>query len=136
MQVAALAPHELTLLAALAYLSLKHFFADYCVQTPYQFMNKGKYGHPGGLLHSAIHAVATIPVIFILKPTLPQIAAAIIALEFVVHYHIDWSKEQINRRARLNPSHARFWQLFGLDQLLHGLTYIAIAAALIVYAGA
>jgi hypothetical protein len=40
-------------LAAVAVLMVKHAVADFYLQTPYQFLNKGKYGHPGGFIHAA-----------------------------------------------------------------------------------
>ena len=41
-------------------LFVKHYFADFQWQTSYMYLNKGKWGHPGGLLHSGIHAGLTI----------------------------------------------------------------------------
>jgi Protein of unknown function (DUF3307) len=134
--LAAFTSHEIALLAALAYLLFKHWLADFCLQTPYQYLNKGRYLHPGGLLHSAIHAVLTLPLLLILPPQSPAIAALIVAAEFAVHYHIDWGKDRLNRAARLDHSKSRYWQLFGLDQLLHGLTYLAMVIALVMAAGA
>ena len=46
-------------LAAVAVLMAKHAVADFYLQTPYQFLNKGTYGHPGGFLHAGIHAALT-----------------------------------------------------------------------------
>ena len=43
------------MLLGLAYLMAKHALADFFLQTKYQWANKGRYGHPGGLLHAAIH---------------------------------------------------------------------------------
>ena len=44
-----------------AWLQFKHFIFDYVLQTPFQFRNKGTYGHPGGILHSGLQAIGTIP---------------------------------------------------------------------------
>ena len=54
---------------------------------------------------------------------------AILLAEYVVHYHIDWAKEQLVRRFDWRDG-ARFWNAIGFDQLLHGLTYLAITAYL------
>ena len=35
-------------LAAIAILMVKHTAADFFLQTPYQYCNKGTYGHPAG----------------------------------------------------------------------------------------
>lgn len=119
------------LLAAIAVLMVKHTVADFYLQTPYQYLNKGTYGHPGGLLHAGIHVALTPLVYLLLAPASLLIAAAIALGEFVLHYHIDWFKERTTRRQSLTPQDACFWHVLGTDQLLHGLTYVAIVAALI-----
>lgn len=113
-----------------AYLSVKHIVADFFLQTPYQFKNKGIYGHPGGLLHATIHSVLTLPFFFILVPTTALLAIAVVIGEFVIHYHTDWMKEQYVQRAGLTPQDFAFWQAFGVDQLVHLLTYVAMIAVL------
>ena len=119
------------ILLAFVALAVKHTIADYVLQTPFQFTNKGTYGHPGGLLHAGIHALLTVPVFFILPPSSLGLAAAIIGGEYVLHYHLDWSKEQLTMRYKLTQKNALFWNLFGLDQLCHLLTYVAIIAILV-----
>ncbi|HUV33056.1 MAG TPA: DUF3307 domain-containing protein [Devosiaceae bacterium] len=119
------------ILAAVAVLMLKHMAADFFLQTPYQYCNKGTYGHPGGLLHSAIHVTLTPLVYLMIAPVSLLLAAGIALGEFAVHYHIDWAKEQIGRRNNFTPQTPGFWHLLGVDQLLHGLTYLAIVAVLV-----
>ena len=110
-------------------LMVKHFLFDFIFQTSYQLKNKGTYGHPGGILHSGLHVVGTALVLLFVMPA-AAIWAAILVGEFVVHYHIDWCKEQITRRwAKANG--VFFWWMIGLDQLLHYLTYLAITAILL-----
>ena len=106
---------------------LKHFICDFVLQTAYQYRNKGTYGHPGGLLHAGLHMAASLPAIIVLNAA-AGLAAAILAAEFFVHYHVDWSKEQINKRCGLNTSDNAYWSVFGADQLLHQLTYVVILA--------
>ena len=112
-------------------LSVKHTIGDFFLQTSYQYLNKGIYGHRGGLIHSGLHALLTIPVFLVLPPSSALLAIAILAGEFVVHYHLDWSKEQLIKRYRLTQKDPWFWHLFGLDQLGHMVTYVAIIAILI-----
>lgn len=109
-------------------LQLKHFLFDFVLQTPYQLKNKGAYGHPGGVLHSGLHAAATALILLVLATPVALLIAIVVG-EFLVHYHIDWGKEQITRRKGTGQN-AFFWRMIGLDQLLHQLTYIAIAAIL------
>jgi len=118
-------------LAAVGVLMLKHAAADFFLQTPFQYCNKGIYGHPGGFLHAGIHVALTPLVYLLIAPASLLLAAAIALGEFVVHYHIDWTKEQITRRAGYTPRTPRFWHALGIDQLLHGLTYLVIVGVLI-----
>ena len=113
-------------LAAITYLLAKHAVADFFLQTPLIYSQKGIYGAPGGLLHAFIHILLTAPV-FLLFPTgSAELAAALLAGEFFVHYHIDWTKEQIVRHYGWKFADRQYWCALGLDQFLHGLTYIAI----------
>ena len=111
----------------LAALSVKHFVADFLYQPPYQWKNKGTFGHPGGILHAGQHAVATY---FVLAfcPISMLAAIAVCAAEFVIHYITDWAKMDINTRYGWGANtHNEFWILLGIDQLIHSLTYVGIA---------
>jgi Protein of unknown function (DUF3307) len=104
----------------------KHFIVDFPLQTPYQYLNKGKYGHAGGLLHSALHGLATF-IIFAIFLVSIKLALFLAIIDFVVHYHIDWAKVNINNRyGWKSDKHSQFWILLGLDQYLHALTYIGL----------
>jgi hypothetical protein len=118
------------LIAVFLILQIKHFICDYPLQTVYQLRNKGTYGHPGGILHSGIHAAATCIAFLVITPPL-LIGIGIVLGEFLLHYHIDWAKEQIIRRLQLTATDRGFWWAIGFDQLLHHLTYVAIGAVLI-----
>lgn len=115
-------------LLLLVALEFKHFLFDFVFQSLYQVRNKGTYGHPGGLLHSGLHVLGTAAALVLVGPP-PGVAAVILAGEFVVHYHVDWGKEQVMRR-RGGMQDAFFWRMMGLDQFLHQLTYVAITAIL------
>jgi len=114
---------------------LKHFVVDFLMQGPYQFLNKGTYGHPGGILHSGLHAATTFLIFVMLWGagigSIP-LAALLAVVEFLIHYHIDWAKVQINKRYQWKPDTSKeFWFLLGLDQLLHQLTYIGLILAVL-----
>jgi hypothetical protein len=116
-------------LAALLVLQFKHFIADFVLQTPYQFLNKGKYGHPGGVIHAGIHAFGSMFAFLIIRPSL-LLGMTIVIGEFIAHYHIDWLKE---RTVKLNQwifPQSEFWWTFGADQALHQVTYVVIVAVL------
>jgi hypothetical protein len=117
-----------SVLLLLLLLQVKHFLFDFVLQTPYQLRNKGTYGHPGGILHSGLHVLGTALVLPVVMPA-TGLWIWVLAGEFVVHYHIDWCKEQITRRWSKGNG-PFFWWMIGLDQLLHQFTYLAIAAIL------
>lgn len=107
-------------------LLLKHFICDFPLQMfPYQYENKGTYGHPGGLLHSGIHIVGTLIVMLLFVS--PFLAMGLALLDGIIHYHIDWAKMNVNRIYNLKPTNSEyFWLSLGVDQLLHGLTYVLL----------
>lgn len=105
----------------------KHFVVDFPLQGPYQWRNKGTYGHPGGILHAGLHAVGTLLAFFVFGTGI-GIALVCALLDAVVHYHVDWAKMNLNTKLGYKPdTHPEFWWLLGADQYLHALTYIAIA---------
>jgi uncharacterized protein DUF3307 len=118
--------HETALaLTALLALQFKHFLCDFVLQTEYQVRTKGLYGHFGGFLHSGLHIIGTIPALYILGASL-KVGALILLVEFVIHYHTDWSKVQIDKRYQWETTDQRYWILFGTDQLIHQVTYLGI----------
>lgn len=104
-------------------LQIKHFLIDWAFQTEYQIENKGKYLHIGGIIHSLQHAIATALVIFIVDPSHALLLGLV---DGIIHYHIDWSKQNLSAMWKLTTSDKRFWILIGADQLAHQLTYLAI----------
>lgn len=110
---------------ALFLLFVKHFVCDFPLQTsPWMYRNKGIYFHPGGIAHSAVHALGTwLVLVFFIG----EQAWLYALLDFIVHYHIDWAKLQLNKRFGLRPDNSNwFWILLGLDQLAHHITYFVI----------
>lgn len=118
-------PIHIALIAVLILL-IKHLVFDFFLQTEYQYKNKGIYGHPGGILHAGLHAFGT-SFLFLYAYPGAALAAQILVGEFIVHYHIDWAKEQVVKRMRLATDDAAFWWALGVDQFLHGATYVVIA---------
>lgn len=115
-------------LGLVALLQVKHVIADFVLQSPYIIENRRFYGHPGGLLHVAIHAAGSLAALAIIGlPGLVTVLLLILA-EAVVHYHIDWSKDNLVASMDLTPKDAGFWYATGIDQGLHQLTYLAMAA--------
>ncbi len=105
-------------------LTLKHFIIDFPLQTPYQWMNKGTYLHPGGILHAGLHGIGTFACFYFYAP----LAGFYLGLiDTFIHYHVDWVKMNINAKFGWKADqHPQFWWLLGADQLAHYLTYIGL----------
>jgi hypothetical protein len=114
-------------LGALVLFQIKHFLCDFSLQNEYQLRAKRTYGKFGGALHALLHALATLPIFIVLQPTF-ELALAIVAAETFVHYHIDWLKERIMVERNWGVEDKGYWRMFGVDQMLHHMTYIGIVA--------
>ena len=116
-----------TVFLLLALFGIKHFICDFVLQFPYMVREKGTYGATGGIHHAAMHASWTLLIcIFFAKSGHDVVTLAV--LDGLLHYHIDWAKQQLNRG--LNYNDRMFWVWLGADQALHYLTYVLIIACL------
>ena len=108
----------------LTLLIIKHFVCDFPLQYPRHYLNKGIYAHRGGIEHAGIQGLGTLIVCALVGA---PIWYALV--DFVIHYHVDWSKNQLNAKWQLKPDNKYFWWLLGIDQLAHYLTYAWMVAA-------
>lgn len=121
----------------------KHFLVDFPLQRwPWMYLNKGTWGHAGGIVHAGLHALFTFLCLMLLATYdmygvgtghlaainmawLPAILLSLI--EGFAHYVIDYAKMNINRLMDWHPNTTEwFWHLLGLDQLLHYMTYLFV----------
>lgn len=142
---------SLMILAAMLF--LKHLCADGPLQTSWQLANKGKLLHPGGFAHAGVHVALTglcLALWYVAfasetlaASTAAELFALILAIEFVVHYLVDWTKCAFDARLELSHSEVGpdgqrrlviqgggFFYAFLADQTAHSLTYIAIIAVI------
>ena len=130
------------ILLVMLYMIFKHFMIDFVLQGPYQYKNKGTYLHPGGLLHAGLHVLGSLPLAIIFG------AWWLLAVEFVVHYHMDWFKMWFNAKSFVwtRPGKGldikviwtkepwgplttdNFWIFLGFDQMVHYMTYVVMIA--------
>lgn len=104
---------------------VKHWYVDFVDQTMDEVASKGKYGAWLGIRHSLKHGLATFACVVALVSTDYLVFAFIIGLlDFVTHYHIDWTKMNYGNRDIQTP---QFWNHLGLDQMTHQITYIFLA---------
>ncbi len=114
-----------TTLILLFLLQVKHLFADYFLQTQRMLMNRAAYAHVGRAQHAGLHAVFSA-VAFLVIGAPPVFTVVLCLIEWVVHYHIDWAKGVYTEKAQDGPDDASYWRAFGVDQLMHQLTYVAM----------
>jgi len=113
------------LLILLFLLQTKHLIVDWCWQPPFEFLNKGKYGHWGGVRHALKNAIGT-GLCFLYFTTITN-TILIIIIDFLLHYHIDYLKMNINRIKKWSPlADENFWRLMGLDQFCHQICYLGL----------
>ena len=113
-------------------LQLKHYYADFVVQTYAQTVRKGIYKDPVGISHSLDHIIGSLLVLFIASLFIPLSLPLILLLSFaegLAHYHIDWIKVHYGTK---DMHRGLFWNQFGMDQLAHQLTYLAMIYILLV----
>lgn len=113
--------------ASVAFL-IKHFLADFLLQT--DWMAAGKDRPKGWLLplaaHAGVHGAMTAALFLAVAPPLAWLSLA----DMLIHGVIDRLKSISTRRSALTPRQTAFWWLFGLDQSLHHLTHIGLAIVL------
>ncbi len=119
----------------LCLLLIKHMFADYYLQTPKMLSGRGEYFHLGRAQHAAVHVVGSVVVFLVFGAPLPFILI-IVALEWFIHFNIDYVKARYSDKKRLEPTQPAFWRAAGLDQLMHNLTYVAMVWAWVTFAAA
>ncbi len=114
---------DLNILILLLAFQVKHLIADYYLQFPYMYENKGK---PTGWMspltdHSFVHAAITG---LIVAGFTANITIALVAMmfDFVTHFVTD----RIKAIQPEGPDTKRFWTNLGWDQLTHHTTGIII----------
>jgi hypothetical protein len=153
--------HKLALLLVIFH--LKHFLADYPLQTPYML---GKFKSGWGWIkplaaHAGIHSAFTSAISAGAGATW-RLAIGLAALDFAIHFVMDRIKaspHQLGRWKALSANEMKavmrgydpssgtpisdsiqrhylrsnklFWWSLGLDQMVHGLTDLAVCALLV-----
>src|SRR5262249_46641457 len=106
-------------------LELKHFIADYVLQTGWMIAQKGNFLAGGGYAHAGGHALGSAIVLLLARVPIAPLLGIVVA-EFVVHYLVDFAKVYYGRGVDPDENPQRFWTLHGLDQFFHQITYVAM----------
>lgn len=107
----------------LVLLFIKHWYVDFVNQTNEEVHWKGTYLDWRGVKHSLKHGAGTFLIISLVDFDLAFLLGS---LDFILHYHIDWAKININKQHGYTPQDKEFWTWLGADQLAHSLTYLLI----------
>ena len=119
------------ILALLLLFQIKHWYADFKIQTYMQTVKKGIWLNLTGISHSLDHVWGTLVILLIFSVFHPISAGAIILvalIEGIIHYMIDYTKVKYGCKDNTKPL---FWNQFGLDQLAHQACYLVIVAFLL-----
>lgn len=119
------------ILALLILLQIKHWYADFKIQTYMQTVKKGVWLNPIGVSHTLDHVWCTMVALLFFSLFYPLGVAAMLItamLEGVAHYLIDFTKVKYGCKDNTKPL---FWNQFGLDQLAHQVCYLLMAAYLL-----
>jgi len=122
----ALAPDVSTVLLFLGALQVKHFICDGPLQSKAMVDEKRRYGARLGVIHSAIHGLGALIVMVIFIGLVP-LAFALALADALIHYHVDFTKENVVRQMGWTVAQGPFWWAMSFDQMLHQLTYLALA---------
>lgn len=112
------------ILLLLFFLSLKHYLIDFLLQPEWMVAQKAKK-LTVLILHAAMHGAGTF--IVLLSFASLELAAGISLGEIIIHTAIDYVKSNPKLLGKYKPPTRLFFNLLGLDQLLHYLTYLGIA---------
>ena len=118
------------ILLLLLLLQIKHWYADFKIQTYMQTVKKGVWMNLTGISHSLDHVWGTFVALLIFNLFYPITAFTIVLIgvvEGITHYLIDYTKVRYGCKDNTKPL---FWNQFGLDQLAHQFCYLLIAAYL------
>lgn len=114
------------ILLLLILLQVKHWYADFKIQTYMQTVKKGVWLDPIGISHSTEHVISSMVVLLIFNlfhALNPLTIIWLCLVEGILHYIIDFIKVKYGCKDNTKPL---FWNQFGLDQLSHQLTYLAM----------
>ncbi len=120
------------ILLLLLFLQVKHWYADFKIQTYMQTVKKGVWLNPIGISHSLDHIASSLIAILIASFFINfSLALGILVslIEGLLHYFIDFIKVKYGCKDNTKPA---FWNQFGLDQLAHQACYLIMVFVLLI----
>jgi hypothetical protein len=96
-----------------------------------QTVKKGVWMDPVGISHTLDHIYCSLIALMLFSVFVPLSVVSILLaslVEGVIHYLVDYTKVKYGSKDNTKPL---FWTQFGLDQLAHQATYLAMVAYLL-----
>lgn len=109
---------------------LKHFFADYPLQNQYMLrkFQKDDWALPL-FTHCSVHGVMTLLIVIFFVPI--HIASVLAIFDVIIHFVMDRIKASPFILGKYNPTQKAYWNVAGVDQLVHHLTHYTIIAIIV-----
>jgi hypothetical protein len=105
---------------------IKHWYADFHIQTYAQTVRKGVWLDVIGISHTIDHVYTSLIVLLAFSYFYPLSVSIIFLVTFiegVVHYLVDYVKVRYGTKDSATPE---YWSQFGMDQFVHQLTYLGM----------
>jgi hypothetical protein len=105
---------------------IKHFLADYPLQTEYMLGKfKAKDWEMPLFSHAAVHALMTFGIVSYYLNDL-RIAIFMGLFDLVVHFTVDRVKASPYLFGKYKPTEKMFWNALGADQFMHHITHYIV----------
>lgn len=114
----------------LVLLQIKHWYIDFVNQSNEEVQWKGTYLDWRGIKHSLKQGLGTAVCLWIFVGI--PLAVVLGFIDFLIHYHIDWGKMNINKKYGYTVQDPKFWTWLGADQMAHQFTYIFLVWVLFI----
>ena len=125
----------ITIISLFIIFQLKHFIADYPLQSEYML---GKFKENGWIAplaaHCGIHALFTMMIVGVFLDSF-KFALMASAFDFSVHFLMDRIKASPKILGRYKMEDKKFWWALGLDQMVHHITHYAIICFMLLKVG-
>jgi len=111
-------------------LFVAHFLGDFTPLSTKRMQEAKAVGKPVGPIaaHAGVHGILVGAAVTVVSWPGASLLLAAVAVEFVTHLAIDWSRGRMGGRhpELASPQAQPFWTALGLDQLLHYLVLLGI----------
>ena len=105
---------------------IKHFAADFPLQTQYML---GKFKKDDWILpllaHATVHAFMTATIAIVFANSI-YVIVFVTLVDFITHFIMDRIKASPDLLGKWRPTDTMFWNVVGIDQMVHHLTHYFI----------